>query len=286
MSFGGGGGGSGSIAGSSDVFLGAPSNNQVLTYDSATLKWKNASGVALPTGGAVSQILAKNSNTSGDVSWQSGAPLSNTTPSIVGAGSSAGTLNEVARQDHQHPVSQAFGYAVASGRYSSPIGLRGSGYNGGADANRVMMSSFPVYQSMTIDQVVVYGNAAGNSVTIGIFTASLGTLMPATRVGVSSAVAVNSTPGLKTFNLTSSVTLTAGMYWIGLLPLTSNMSLAPEQSVRYANQFIYDNGYDAGNRVYSYGNDGTGYNAMPGSLVGARPDIYNDGFFWYQVRSI
>jgi hypothetical protein len=41
----GGSGGSGSVAGSSDVALNSPANQEVLTYDSAVSKWKNASGV-------------------------------------------------------------------------------------------------------------------------------------------------------------------------------------------------------------------------------------------------
>lgn len=41
MSFGGSGGTSSSIAGSKDVLISSPSNRQVLTYDTATTKWKN-----------------------------------------------------------------------------------------------------------------------------------------------------------------------------------------------------------------------------------------------------
>lgn len=231
-------------------------------------------------------MLAKNSNTSGDVGWVSGAPLSNSTPTTVGAGSSAGTANVVARSDHQHPVSLGFGYAVASGKYSSPLGLRGSGYNGGAYAGQILMSSLPVYQSITIDQVVVYGNASGNSVTVGIFASDPQTLIPTTRVAVSSALTVSSTPGLKTFGLTANAALAPGMYWVGLLPLTNDMSLGQLQTARYANPFMYDHGFDHGNRVYSFNNSGAGYGSMPTTLVGQNPNIYNDGFFWYQVRSV
>ena len=42
MSFGGGGGGSSSIQGSTDVFLSSTSNGQVLSYNSGTAKWVNA----------------------------------------------------------------------------------------------------------------------------------------------------------------------------------------------------------------------------------------------------
>ncbi len=46
MGFGGSSGGGGSIAGSSDAALNNPANNQVLTYDSAAAKWKNAAPAA------------------------------------------------------------------------------------------------------------------------------------------------------------------------------------------------------------------------------------------------
>lgn len=48
MGFGGSGGGSSSIASSTDVALSSPSDSEVLTYDSATAKWKNKA----PSGGA------------------------------------------------------------------------------------------------------------------------------------------------------------------------------------------------------------------------------------------
>lgn len=42
MGFSSGGGGSGNIAGSTDVALNNPSNNEVLTYDTSVSKWKNS----------------------------------------------------------------------------------------------------------------------------------------------------------------------------------------------------------------------------------------------------
>ena len=69
MSFGGGGsGGGGSIQTSSDVFLSSPSNNQVLSYNSGTLKWVNAT----PSGGA-SLTAAKDTATSGNVTLTAGS---------------------------------------------------------------------------------------------------------------------------------------------------------------------------------------------------------------------
>ncbi len=43
MGFGGSGGGSNSLSTSSDVALSNPANNEVLAYDTANSKWKNAS---------------------------------------------------------------------------------------------------------------------------------------------------------------------------------------------------------------------------------------------------
>lgn len=56
MSFGGGGGGgASSLPGLSDVALSSPTNNQVLTYDSGTLKWINATSGTAP----VSSVAGK-----------------------------------------------------------------------------------------------------------------------------------------------------------------------------------------------------------------------------------
>ena len=44
MGFGGGSSGSSAISSASDVALNNPANNEVLTYDTTTSKWKNAVG--------------------------------------------------------------------------------------------------------------------------------------------------------------------------------------------------------------------------------------------------
>ena len=48
MGFGGSGGGGGSIASSADVALSNPANNEVLTYDTNTSKWKNSASGGVP----------------------------------------------------------------------------------------------------------------------------------------------------------------------------------------------------------------------------------------------
>ena len=53
MGFGGSGGGNGSIAASTDVALSNPINNEVLTYDTTTSKWKNAAQGVAGDGGVV-----------------------------------------------------------------------------------------------------------------------------------------------------------------------------------------------------------------------------------------
>jgi hypothetical protein len=55
MSFGGGGSGSSQIATAQDVALSNPATGQVLTYDGALGKWKNAAA----TGGAVSSVAGR-----------------------------------------------------------------------------------------------------------------------------------------------------------------------------------------------------------------------------------
>jgi len=56
MGFGSGGGGSSSISGASDAALNNPQTSQVLTYDTVTAKWKNAS---LPVSSAQPEINTK-----------------------------------------------------------------------------------------------------------------------------------------------------------------------------------------------------------------------------------
>jgi hypothetical protein len=55
MGFGGSGGGNSSISGSNDVALSGLANSQVLSYDSATSKWKN---LAIP-GTTNTQIIVR-----------------------------------------------------------------------------------------------------------------------------------------------------------------------------------------------------------------------------------
>jgi hypothetical protein len=59
MGFGSGGGGSGGIAGSNDVALNNPVNTEVLSYDSSTSKWKNATTVTQAAVDAKQDISAK-----------------------------------------------------------------------------------------------------------------------------------------------------------------------------------------------------------------------------------
>ncbi len=92
MGFGGSGGGSASIAGSSDVALNNPANNNVLTYDTSSSKWKNAASAAvvpqdwgiLPTlywSGTAWPTRTVPSGYSGPIIWDSAADDSATVPS-------------------------------------------------------------------------------------------------------------------------------------------------------------------------------------------------------------
>ena len=97
------GGGSSSVAGSSDVALNTPINNDVLTYDSATSKWKNAVGGA---GGAVSSVAGKTGTVTlvkGDVGLgnvdntsDANKPVSNATQTALNAKATSSTLAPVA----------------------------------------------------------------------------------------------------------------------------------------------------------------------------------------------
>ncbi len=68
MGFGGSGGG-GSLSGSSDVALNTPANNQILTYDSSTSKWKNATGGAGTAGKSAYEVAVDNGFSGTESEW-------------------------------------------------------------------------------------------------------------------------------------------------------------------------------------------------------------------------
>ena len=86
MSFGGGGGGSSSIQGATDVFLSSPSNGQVLSYNSGTLKWVNAGLTTSDVGGLEGALDGKASTatTAVAVQWTGSAwPTYSTDPDRI-----------------------------------------------------------------------------------------------------------------------------------------------------------------------------------------------------------
>ena len=97
MGFGGSGSGGGSIASSSDVALNNPLNNNVLTYDTSTSKWKNGTAPSIvPADYGIMPTLYWNGSTwpsrtvpsgySGAVVWDSATDQSATAPSGSVAG--------------------------------------------------------------------------------------------------------------------------------------------------------------------------------------------------------
>lgn len=283
MGFSGGGSGSSSISGSTDVFLSAPSNNQVLTYDSGTLKWKNANGSSVPAGGTTSQVLAKNSSTDGDAGWIDGVPLSDTAPLKVGV-ASAGTLSEAARADHQHPILQGLGYAVVPGLYSSPLGPV-DGTNGGTNATgQVLMAPFPVFQNVSIVGLRINVGTAGSTAAAAIFDTDPTAWLPRTNVAALPAPGVNST-GAKDITPSTPVRLAPGMYWIGFLALGGSFAL--RRPVDYINtaRFFSDSAPDGTLHTIAFNNSGSGYSSMPSSVTGQTPVSVSGSAPWYQFSS-
>ena len=283
MSFGGGGGGSSSIAGSTDVFLSAPANNQVLTYDSGTLKWKNAAGGSVPSGGVTNQVLAKNSSTDGDAGWIDGVPLSDTAPLGVGI-ASAGTLSEASRADHQHPLLSGLGYAVVSGLFSSPLGPV-DGTNGATIATgQVLMTPFPVFRNLSITDIRLAVGTAGSTAQLAIFDTNPTTWLPRTNVSAAPNPVVTST-GAIDVNPSTPIRLAPGMYWIGILALGGSVAFRRPMDYINTARFLADTTADAALHAIAFNNSGSGYSSMPSSLTGQTPLSVSGSAYWYQFSS-
>lgn len=271
--------GGGSIATGTDVFLSSPANNHVLTYDGSTLKWKNAPASGTPNGGATNQVLVKATNADLDTRWADSVPLSNTAPAYGSGGASAGTAAEASRADHQHPLPPGIGYAIRSGMYSSPVGIPSSGTNT-AGASTMVTSPLPVYVATTINTVQILARTTGATVSVAIYDGDPLSRYPRNRLTTPVSQSIGAA-GYVQYNLPASLVLQPGVYWVAI-HTTASFGFGTVQNGSIGSYHMVDNGYDAGNRCYVYGNGGT-LPSMPTTISGG-PFIANDGMPWYQVR--
>ncbi len=128
----GGNGGSSSVAGSSDVALNVPLDNEVLTYDSSTSKWKNATTSAAPVQsvagktGTVTLVKADVGLGNVDNTADSAKPVSSATQTALDA-----------KQDTS-AKGQSNGYASLDGSSLVPRSQLGTGT---ADSTKVLLGN-------------------------------------------------------------------------------------------------------------------------------------------------
>lgn len=233
----------------------------------------------LPAGGDENQVLAKKSAVNYDADWIDSVPISNANPLPVGGMSTPGTLDEVARADHQHPLPASIGYALRPGLFSNPIGIPSPGNDFGfAWPGRIMVSPLPVYSQITINRLVV--KLAVNGFTAAIYDSSPGTLLARNRLAILTPDAELGIGGFTNVNPVSPVRLNAGLYWVAVLSNGPEVQIGRAQTTSFANMYISNNGYDSGNKTYEYPDQ----NSLPETLQGVDPFIGNDGIFWYGIE--
>lgn len=259
---------------------GTPSSGQILRAGStSTAVWSDASAIGLPAGGATAQVLAKESATDYDVTWIDSVPLSDEDPMPMTGVASPGTVDAVSRADHQHALNPAMGYAVGSGMYSCPIGVVGSGTRS-LGGGSICMAPLPVFQPLTIAEIVVRILVTGSSLKLGVYDASDGTMLPKSLVATLTFSSVST--GYQAATPTSSLHLGAGVYWVAVLSGSGTFQLAQPNIADLVNRYVCNNGYDNGNRLYSY--DGS-YASLPSTLENVVPFVGNDGTFWYEIKA-
>jgi hypothetical protein len=117
------------------------------TIDTDLGKWReyqSGGGSGVPSGGTTGQLLAKHSNTDGDVEWVSPASVPSaytSTPAMDGVGS-AGSSTAYAKGDHVHPsdstkVDKVQGKGLSTEDYTTAEQIKLSGIATGAQVNTI-----------------------------------------------------------------------------------------------------------------------------------------------------
>lgn len=269
-----------------DVTTTGVTSGQVLKYDGT--QWAPAAdatgggggGGNVPTGGDPNQVLAKATATDYDTTWIDSVPLSDVNPLPITGIASPGTLDEVSRADHQHAINPSATYAVLSGYQVAPIGNRG-GQAGSFGTGSVIMSPLPVYQPISINDVILRmdDSMANNNFRLAIYDSTPGSLRPRNKVRDLTATYDS---GLGHGYASPALNLNAGFYWVAAIGVSGTDFRAArltDGGVAMVQRYILNHGYDEGNRVYAY----NGNTSLPASLEGVDPTVANDGVFWYQI---
>lgn len=278
----GGGGGSGSISGSTDVFLNNVADDEVLTYDSGTSKWRNEISSGLPTGGATSQVVTKATNLDLDTEWADTATLSNDVP--LGWGNpQAGTANTAARADHVHPPSPALGYPVHDTYHANPLG-NGINTTASIGIGYIRVSPLPIYKTLKVKDIGfgLRDNVGSKTVEIALFASAADTWLPAARVGGVISATLNDNSFAVQPTYPSGVQLIPGLYWVAVLALGASSTFTIVQGEAATD--IYHLHTGPADTTSSYYYNGTPYGAMPATLAGVTPSMEAIAPFYYSFR--
>lgn len=176
-----------------DVTVSSPSNGQLLTYNSTSGKWENATAAG-------------------------GVSLSSATPSALAPTGAAGTATGAAHADHVHPSTTldalAFGHrTLQSGSYYT-IPFLGNTSNGGYPLNTILVMPFWLGIAATFDRLafnVTFASTTGGVCRLGIYNSD--GAVPTSLVLDAGTVGTTST-GVK--QITISQALQPGMYWLAV----------------------------------------------------------------------
>lgn len=280
----GGGGGSSSISGSTDVFLSNVADDEVLSYDGATSKWRNAVTAGLPEGGTTSQVITKATNLDQDAEWADTATLSNDLP-LAWGNAQAGTANTASRADHVHPAPAGLGYPIDPSNYTNPFGNAVNTTTSIA-IGRIRVSPLPVYRNFKILSITpgLRDNLGTKNLQIAIFASDATTWKPAARIG--GVISATLTNGVFTSDPSypSGVELTPGLYWVAVLAADAATTIMTLEAKAAANVYHVHAGGDAGFSTYYY--NGTAYGSMPSTLVGQTPLLENQTPFYFYFKPI
>lgn len=278
----GGGGGSASISGSTDVFLSNVTDDEVLSYDGSTSKWRNAVSSGLPDGGTTSQVITKATNIDQDAEWADTATLSNDLP--LGWGNAqAGTANTASRADHVHPAPTSLGYPIDPDYYTNPLGNSVNTTTSIA-VGRIRVSPLPVYRNFKILSVIpgLRDNTGTKNVQIALFASDQNSWKPTTRVGGVISAVINSNSFVSEPSYGAGLELAPGLYWAAILALDVAPTITTLEAKALANTYHVHGGVSGGTSTYYY--NATAFGSMPGSLAGETPllDTQSPFFFYFK----
>lgn len=260
------------------TIAGTPTSGQILRANSATTaSWASSSASSVPAGGKADQVLSKASAAENDATWSDSVLLSNTATMPITTVASPGTLDAVSRADHQHEVNPAVGYPIRSGMVTNPLGIASSRIT--LVAGTIVAVPVPVYQPVSIREIVIYVLAEGTNLSMGVYDAAEGSLRPKSLVATLTLSAEwgdrKATPTVPP------IYLNAGLYWVTLLPTGGPIDVTGILVADLCNTYTCcESRTPSSKGAYTYGSS---YATLPSSLESITPS-FNSSPFWYGLR--